>query len=147
MANGSGRQAYRDGLRVGGKTGTAQKVENGRYKDGDYIVSFIGFAPADDPQVVVYVAIDSPKSSVVFGSVIAAPIVGQIIEDIAPIIGFKVDEESQLEKQYRWGDPITERVPDLVGVKVDDIMKLQYPYHVEMHGEGTVVKSQLPKPE
>ena len=46
VANGSGRQAYRDGLRIGGKTGTAQKVENGRYKDGDYIVSFIGFAPS-----------------------------------------------------------------------------------------------------
>ena len=45
---------------------------------------------ADDPEVVVYVAIDSPKSSVVFGSTIAAPIVGQIIEDIAPIIGLEV---------------------------------------------------------
>ncbi|WP_096550593.1 stage V sporulation protein D [Ureibacillus thermosphaericus] len=147
VANGSGRNAYRDGLRIGGKTGTAQKVENGRYKVGDYIVSFIGFAPSNNPQVVVYVAIDSPKSSVVFGSTIAAPIVGQIIEDIAPIIGLEGNREGQLEKQYRWGDPMTERVPNLVGMKVDEIMKLQYPFHIEMHGTGKVVKSQLPEPD
>jgi len=147
VANGSGRNAYRDGLRIGGKTGTAQKVENGRYKSGDYIVSFIGFAPSDHPQVVVYVAVDSPKSSVVFGSTIAAPIVGQIIEDIAPIIGLQVNREGQLEKQYRWGDPMTERVPNLVGMKVDEIMKLNYPFHIELHGKGEVVKSQLPEPD
>lgn len=147
VANGSGRNAYRDGLRIGGKTGTAQKVENGRYKAGDYIVSFIGFAPSNNPQVVVYVAIDSPKSSVVFGSTIAAPIVGQIIEDIAPIIGLEANREGQLEKQYRWGDPVTERVPNLVGLKVDEIMKLQYPFRIQLHGEGEVVKSQLPEPD
>ncbi|WP_339264171.1 penicillin-binding transpeptidase domain-containing protein [Solibacillus sp. FSL W7-1472] len=147
VANGSGRAAYRDGLRIGGKTGTAQKVENGRYKDGDYIVSFIGFAPANDPEVVVYVAVDSPKGELVFGSTIVAPIVGQIIEDIAPILGIVKDREGQLEKQYRWGDKITERVPDLVGVPVNEIMELEYPYQVEVHGEGETVKAQLPEPE
>ncbi|MFL0505653.1 stage V sporulation protein D [Ureibacillus sp. 179-F W5.1 NHS] len=147
VANGSGRQAYRDGLRIGGKTGTAQKVEDGRYKDGEYIVSFIGFAPADNPEVVVYVAIDNPKSSVVFGSTIAAPIVGQIIEDIAPEIGLEVDREGQLEKQYRWGDPITERVPNLVGYTLDEIMELQYPFNIEIHGDGKKVTSQLPEAE
>ncbi|MBD8025864.1 stage V sporulation protein D [Ureibacillus sp. Re31] len=147
VANGSGRQAYRDGLRIGGKTGTAQKVVDGRYKDGEYIVSFIGFAPADNPQVVVYVAIDNPKSSVVFGSTIAAPIVGQIIEDIAPKINLEVDRKGQLEKQYRWGDPITERVPNLVGYTLDEIMKLQYPFNIEIHGDGKKVTSQLPEAE
>lgn len=147
VANGSGRQAYRDGLRIGGKTGTAQKVVDGRYKDGEYIVSFIGFAPADNPEVVVYVAIDNPKGSLIFGSTITAPIVGQIIEDIAPKIGLEVEREGQLEKQYRWGDPLTDRVPNLVGYSVDEIMKLQYPFKIEVHGEGTVVKAQLPEPE
>ena len=74
---------YKTYIDESGKTGTAQKVENGRYKDGDYIVSFIGVAPANDPQVVVYVAIDHPQNSLQFGSVIAAPIVGKIIEDAA----------------------------------------------------------------
>ena len=61
VAYGTGRNAYIDGYRVGGKTGTAQKVKNGVYMSGNYIVSFIGFLPADNPQVVVYVAIDNPK--------------------------------------------------------------------------------------
>ncbi|MEL4024309.1 stage V sporulation protein D [Lysinibacillus endophyticus] len=147
VANGSGRAAFRDGLRIGGKTGTAQKVENGRYKDGDYIVSFIGFAPANNPEVVVYVAVDNPKGSLIFGSTIAAPIVGQIIEDIAPKIGLEVNREGQLEKQYRWGDPITERVPNLIGYEKKDIMKLQYPFKIEIHGDGNVVTAQLPEPE
>ncbi|QCR31707.1 stage V sporulation protein D [Lysinibacillus sp. SGAir0095] len=147
VANGSGRAAFRDGLRIGGKTGTAQKVVDGRYKDGEYIVSFIGFAPADNPEVVVYVAIDNPKSSTVFGSTIAAPIVGQIIEDIAPTVGIEVDREGQMEKQYRWGDPITDKVPNLVGYSVDEIAKLQYPFKMEIHGEGNIIKAQLPEPD
>ncbi len=127
VANGSGRQAFRDGLRIGGKTGTAQKVQDGRYMDGNYIVSFIGFAPADDPEIIVYVAVDNPKNATVFGSTIAAPIVGQIIEDIAPTIGLEVDREGQMEKQYRWGDPITDRVPNLVGLSVDEINEITLP--------------------
>lgn len=144
VANGSGRQAYRDGLRVAGKTGTAQKVENGRYKDGDYIVSFIGFAPANDPQLLVYVAIDHPKSTLVFGSTIAAPIVGQIIEDSAPVLGIEKQTE-QVDRKYVWGDTVTERVPNFVGKSTDEIAKELYPYHIELYGQGKVVQSQMPK--
>ena len=61
VTNGTGRPAFIDGYRVGGKTGTAQKVKDGRYMVGNYIVSFIGFLPADDPEVVVYIAIDNAK--------------------------------------------------------------------------------------
>ena len=61
VAKGTGRPAFIDGYRVGGKTGTAQKVINGRYSSTEHIVSFIGFAPADDPQIVVYTAVDNPK--------------------------------------------------------------------------------------
>lgn len=144
VANGSGRGAYRDHLRIGGKTGTAQKAENGRYKDGEYIVSFIGFAPADDPKVVVYVAIDNPKHGSQFGGVIAAPIVGQIIEDIHPIVGI-TDRKDQLEKQYRWGDIEKVRVPNLVGKTKKEITEMLYPFRLEWHGEGNTIVSQLPK--
>ena len=75
VARGTGRKAFIDGYRVGGKTGTAQKVgPNGRSLPNNHIVSFIGFAPADDPRIVVYVAVDNPKG-VQFGGVVAAPIV------------------------------------------------------------------------
>lgn len=144
VANGSGRQAYRDGLRIAGKTGTAQKVENGRYKEGDYIVSFVGFAPANDPELLVYVAIDHPKSTLVFGSTIAAPIVGQIIEDSAPILGIEKQAE-QLERKYVWGDALTERVPNFVGKSTDEIAKALYPYSIELYGEGNIVQAQMPK--
>ena len=143
VANGSGRNAFTDGLRVGGKTGTAQKVVDGVYKDGDYIVSFIGFAPADDPELLVYVAIDSPHNSVQFGGVIAAPIAGRIIEEVAPLIGIE-SREGQLEKEYRWGDELTHRVPDLTGMTKEKIGTQLYTYQIEWHGSGDKVKYQLP---
>ncbi len=143
VANGSGRQAYRDGLRIAGKTGTAQKVENNRYKDGDYIVSFIGFAPANNPEILVYVAVDHPKSALQFGSVIAAPIVGQIIEDAAPILSIE-KQSQQLERRYVWGDELTERIPNLVGLTKEEIIEKLYPYKIVWHGEGSKVIQQIP---
>lgn len=143
VANGSGRNAFVDGLRVGGKTGTAQKVVDGAYKDGEYIVSFIGFAPVDDPELLVYVAIDNPHNSVQFGGVIAAPIVGRIIEEVAPLVGID-KREGQIEKEYRWGDPLTQRVPDLTGMTKGEIGTQLYTYRIEWHGSGDTVKTQLP---
>ncbi len=143
VANGSGRNAFTDGLRVGGKTGTAQKVVDGTYKDGDYIVSFIGFAPADDPELLVYVAVDSPKNASQFGGVIAAPIVGRIIEEVAPLAGV-TKREGQIEKEYRWGDQMTHRVPDLTGMTKEEIGKQLYTYRLEWHGSGDTVKYQMP---
>ncbi|WP_107839253.1 penicillin-binding transpeptidase domain-containing protein [Metasolibacillus meyeri] len=143
VAKGSGKQAFREGLRIGGKTGTAQKVENGRYKEGDYIVSFIGFAPADNPEIIVYVAIDNPKSHLQFGGVIAAPIVGQIIEDVAPIVGIEKSDE-QIEKVTVWTDPIMVEVADFIGKTVDEVVQQHYPLTIEWHGEGTIISEQMP---
>ncbi|MGE7982734.1 penicillin-binding transpeptidase domain-containing protein [Solibacillus sp. NPDC093137] len=143
VAKGSGRQAFRDGLRIGGKTGTAQKVENGRYKDGDYIVSFIGFAPANNPEIIVYVAIDNPKSSLQFGSVIAAPIVGRIIEDAAPLYNIE-KQKDQIERNYVWGDELTERTPNFIGMTKEEVIPHLYPYKIEWHGEGEKVIQQVP---
>jgi stage V sporulation protein D (sporulation-specific penicillin-binding protein) len=146
VAKGSGRNAFRDTMRIGGKTGTAQKAENGRYVEGQYIVSFIGFAPANDPEIVVYVAIDNPKHVLQFGGVIAAPIVGEIIEDSAPFIGFNYSKD-QLPKEYRWGDSIEREVPDLVGLEKNKIMMVDEPFKIELHGTGTKIISQLPQAE
>lgn len=72
VQNGTGRNAFIEGYRVGGKTGTAQKVENGRYMVGNYITSFIGFLPADDPRVVVYIAVDNAKGITQYGGTVHA---------------------------------------------------------------------------
>lgn len=77
--NGTGKAAKSDAYSIGGKTGTAQKVVNGRYAAGKYFSSFIGFAPVDEPRIVVYVGLDEPRGAYYGGSV-AAPAVKEIIE-------------------------------------------------------------------
>ena len=72
VARGTGHNAYIAGYRVGGKTGTAQKAVNGAYLSGNYITSFIGFLPADNPQIVIYVAIDNAKGVTQYGGTVHA---------------------------------------------------------------------------
>jgi len=79
VANGSGHNAYIENYRVGGKTGTAQKVENGVYLSGNYIVSFIGFMPTDNPQIVIYVAINNPKGITQYGGTVSAPVAKNVL--------------------------------------------------------------------
>src|SRR5690606_11143251 len=73
VSDGTGRNAYIEGYRVAGKTGTAQKVVNGKYADDKFVVSFIGFAPVDDPKIVVYVVVDEPNDPYAGGGSVAAP--------------------------------------------------------------------------
>ena len=68
-------------------TATAQKAVNGVYQSGNYNLSMIAAAPMDDPEVVVYVAIDNPKSAVQYGGTVAGPIVKAILSDVLPYLG------------------------------------------------------------
>ncbi|MBM7540474.1 stage V sporulation protein D [Amphibacillus cookii] len=146
VAKGTGRGAYVDGYRVGGKTGTAQKVgSNGRYLENNHIVSFIGFAPADDPQIVVYLAIDNPKNTVQFGGVVAAPIVGDIIEDSLSALGVE-RRDSGLEKDYQWPDQPLVEVPDLIGLTENDLVQYLTQLAIETVGKGEHVIEQAPAP-
>jgi cell division protein FtsI (penicillin-binding protein 3) len=70
---GTARLAQVEGLRIAGKTGTAMKVKDGAYSEGDYRASFVGFFPADDPQVALLVVLDEPRSSI-YGGAVAAPV-------------------------------------------------------------------------
>ncbi|KAA1179063.1 MULTISPECIES: stage V sporulation protein D [Paenibacillus] len=144
VAKGTGRPAFIDGYRVGGKTGTAQKVVNGRYSPTEHIVSFIGFAPADDPQIVVYTAVDNPKG-IQFGGVVAAPIVQNILEDSLHYM--KVPERSdQLPKTYKYGETPIVTVPDLTGATVQDIYEdLNMNFNLARSGSGNTVINQAPK--
>jgi stage V sporulation protein D (sporulation-specific penicillin-binding protein) len=146
VAKGTGRNAYVDGYRVGGKTGTAQKVApGGGYLENNHIVSFIGFAPADDPQLIVYVGVDNPKGTVQFGGVVAAPIVGKIIEDSLRYLGVE-KRESPLQKEYVWGDDILHEVPSLIGMSVNQIRQSYYHLPLDVSGEGMYVRMQSPLP-
>lgn len=144
VAKGTGRPAFIDGYRVGGKTGTAQKVVNGRYSASEHIVSFVGFAPADDPQIVVYTAVDNPKG-IQFGGVVAAPIVQNILEDSLHYM--KVPQRTdQLSKVYKYGETPIDTVPDLVGASVQDIYEdMNMNFNLVRSGTGDTVINQAPK--
>jgi len=81
VANGSGKKAYIEGARVGGKTGTAQKYENGRIAAGKYVSSFVGFFPANAPKYLALVIVDEPQGAY-YGSVVAAPCAGEIFQGL-----------------------------------------------------------------
>ncbi|MBC8078863.1 MAG: PASTA domain-containing protein, partial [Gorillibacterium sp.] len=145
VAKGSGKKAFLDGYRVGGKTGTAQKVVNGRYSPTDHIVSFIGFAPANDPKVIIYAAVDNPQG-LQFGGLIAAPLVKNIMNDTLRYLGVKASKD-QLEREYVYGDVKTVEVPNLIGATIKDIYEdLNSDFRLAKSGTGTVIINQLPKP-
>ncbi|RHW36502.1 stage V sporulation protein D [Neobacillus notoginsengisoli] len=144
VAQGTGGKAFIDSYRVGGKTGTAQKAQGGRYLENNHIVSFIGFAPADKPQLVVYVAVDNPKGTVQFGGVVSAPIVGNIMKDSLIALGVKPRHE-QIEKKKTWTDVPMIAMPELEGLTKKEISEQMINLRIEAKGDGDVVMKQLPQ--
>jgi stage V sporulation protein D (sporulation-specific penicillin-binding protein) len=145
VAQGTGGRAFVDQYRVGGKTGTAQKAKNGRYLENNFIVSFIGFAPADDPQIVVYVAVDNPKGVTAFGGTVTAPIVGSIMKDGLNAMGVK-PRKNQIEKELKWPDTPMVKLPDFTGLSKMELMDQLINLKVDVSGEGDVVVRQSPEP-
>lgn len=140
---GTGRNAYIDGYRVGGKTGTAQKVNNGIYMQGNYIVSFIGFLPANDPKIVVYLAIDNPKGVTQYGGTVSAPIVKNIMEDAITSLNIE-KQDGGTEKKYQWYDKKYYNVPNVVGKSKKEATSMLKSFSVEYSGSGDVVVNQSP---
>lgn len=143
VTNGTGRNAFIDGYRVGGKTGTAQKVKDGHYMIGNYIVSFMGFMPANDPKVIAYVAIDNAKGITQYGGTIAAPIVRNILLDAIDILNIDKPEGAS-EKNYNYLDRKYATIPDVVGMNLKDAMSMLKPFKVEYSGTGNKVFYQTP---
>lgn len=144
VALGTGRNAYIDSYRVGGKTGTAQKVKDGRYMVGNYIVSFIGFLPADDPEIVVYIAIDNAKGITQYGGTVAAPVAKNVLKDAALILGVEKREDG-LQKVYQWYDKKYSSIADVVGMSREDATKALKGFNIEYTGNGKVVRKMSPK--
>lgn len=143
VSNGTGRPAYIDGYRVGGKTGTAQKVKDGRYMVGNYIVSFIGFLPADDPEVIVYIAVDNAKGVTQYGGTIAAPIARTILNDA--ITALNIDKRSgSTEKKYNYNDKKYVNVANVIGMDKNEAIKNLKSFKVEYTGTGNKVTYQSP---
>ena len=138
VANGTGRNAYIENYRVGGKTGTAQKVSNGVYMVGNYILSFIGFLPADKPEVIVYVAVDNPKGVTQYGGTVSAPIARSIMMSAIEVLD--IDEKSGgMLKEYTYLDTKYLVLPNVVGMSKSDATKTLKDFKVKYSGSGDTV--------
>jgi len=139
VSNGTGRNAYIKGYRVGGKTGTSEKIPRGTDKR---IASFIGVAPVDDPQVVCLVMLDEPTSYLKQGGQIAAPVVRKILEDALPYLG--------VTPQYTQEELLSldASVPEVRGLTLEGAKKAltDAKFKVSVKGSGTTVLDQMPKP-
>lgn len=142
VTDGGGKNAYIDGYRIGGKTGTAQKAVNGSYVDGGYILSFIGIAPIDDPKIVLYVAMDNPKNCVQYGGTTVAPIARKMLVDILPSMNVK-KVSSQRQKAYTFMDTKTLKVENYIGKSKKEVSNPELKF--EFIGEGDKVIDQLPR--
>ncbi len=99
VSEGSGKRAYIEGFSIGGKTATSQTLPRSANK---YISSFLGFAPADDPQVLALLIINNPQG-IYYGGTIAAPVVKEIFSNILPYLG--IEKEAVPEKEEQEGQP------------------------------------------
>lgn len=134
---GGGKNAYIEGYRVGGKTGTAQVYIDGKVSSEVHIGSFIGFAPADQPRFAILVIVDAADVPVDYGGTTAAPFARMVIEDTLNYLGYKKAGESEQKKVI---------VPDLTGMTVAEAEKLlrSLPLGMETDGVNDVVTDQTP---
>lgn len=145
VSEGTGKNAYIEGYRVGGKTGTAQKIiPGGGYSTSEYIGSFLGVAPTNDPKIAVLVLVDSPEG-VYYGGTVAAPVFKEIVRDTMRYL--QVPAQVDPDKIEKPNNSIIE-MPNVVGSDVTSAVthleKLRLRANVV--GEGTRVKAQLPLP-
>ncbi len=131
-AEGTSKNAFIEGFRIGGKTGTSEKVPRG---NGKYVASFVGFAPADDPEVICLLMFDEPMGGQYMGGQIAAPVFKEIMSDV--LVHLQIESSSKVKYNF---------VPNIVGKSVEDAISsvkdsgLSY----RKYGEGDKIISQSP---
>jgi len=150
VSDGGGSHAYIPGYRVGGKTGTAQKVVNGRYAQGVYVSSFIGIAPSDDPKLAVLAIVDEPGGFSTYGSTTAAPIAKEVLEETLRYLDIKPSYTDKEEEEF---GRLKVTVPEVRNMTVKEAGKilldnsLQYNTEPEYYNdENAIVVDMFPKP-
>lgn len=145
VSEGTGSNAYVPGYRVAGKTGTAQKIVDGRYAPGKYIGSFIAIAPADDPKIAILVIVDEPVG-IYYGGSVAAPVAGKLIEETLNYM--EVEKKFTEEEKKKFEN--TEIVPDVRNLTIGEagrtLTQLGFRYTTESNNieENSVVIEQFP---
>ncbi len=137
VTDGSASKAYIAGYHVAGKTGTSEKLPR---NNGKYIASFMGFAPANDPEIACLVILDEPNGDFYFGGQIAAPVVHDILEDTLDYL--------EVAKQYTAEEleQLSKSMPNVTGMSVSEAKNelSEYNFTVKVEGEGDQVVSQMP---
>ncbi len=142
VTGGSGTGTFIEGYHIGGKTGTAQKVINGRYQEGAYISSFVGMAPVSDPKVTIMVTIDEPSNGVYYAAQVAVPPAKTLFSDIFNYLNSKFSDEN--------GGQITREVviPEVRNMKIADAKKALKDAKLDFNvdGDGEAVVNMTPYP-
>lgn len=144
VAKGGGKSAFIEGYRIGGKTGTAQKSQNGVYLSNNYIMSFMSVVPANNPEAVLYLAIDNPKHTAMLSSYTTTPIARRILLDIIEALDIE-KQEGEIAKDLEWNDKITYEVPNVIGKSIDEAKKMLTNFEIVTEGEGKRVAEQSPE--
>ena len=111
---------------------------------GNYILSFIGFLPADNPEIVVYVAVDNPKGVVQYGGTVSAPVAKAVMLDAINSLNIKKRKDG-MEKEYQWFDKKYKTSPEVVGLEKKEAVKLLKDFQIEYTGTGSKVLSISPE--
>ncbi|MBE6911526.1 MAG: PASTA domain-containing protein [Ruminococcaceae bacterium] len=145
VATGTGKNARVSGYRVGGKTGTSEKVDEYSEEEGKkYIASFFGVAPMEDPEIAILIMLDTPRGIYLEGSQLAAPAAGKVLEEILPHLGYKPTYTAD----DLMGVEVT--MPNLLGGTMESINKKlstnrdYSSFIIKTVGSGDVCTDQLP---
>jgi len=128
VSEGGGSHAYIPGYRVGGKTGTAQKVVNGRYAQGVYVSSFIGIAPSDDPKLAVLAIVDEPGGFSTYGSTTAAPIAKEVLEESLRYLDIKPSFTDKEEEEF---GRVKVTIPEVRNMTVKEAAKILVDHNLQ----------------
>ena len=138
---GTAKNGYVAGYRVAGKTGTSEKIGQSSHSEEDYIASYCGFAPADDPQIALLVYFDTPTGDAYYGSQVAAPVFASIMSEICPYLGI---EAQYTEEELEYVDTVA---GTYLTLSLDEAMNKVSEEGFEPYicGEGDTVLAQVPQ--
>lgn len=141
VSEGGGANAFVEGYKIAGKTGTAQKVVGGKYAEGKYIASFGGMAPADNPKITVFISIDEPDPSKYYAGQIAAPVAKQVFTDIFNYLAYSSNDTDKILLK-------NVVIPEVRGLKKDEAVKIlkENKLNYEIDKDGEYIVDMTPKP-
>ncbi|MDQ0112863.1 penicillin-binding protein [Paenibacillus harenae] len=140
---GTGRRAFIEGYRIAGKTGTAEKSIDGKYSEDKFVVSFVGYAPVENPKIVLYIVVDEPDDSTVGGGLVAAPAFREIMLKSLRHMGIMPDTSLIKEEAKKEAPVVVPAVTDLLVAQAKATLtpkNIQY----ELIGNGKTVLQQIP---